>query len=183
MTWLFPLHNWAYEVPMAPHPGGFGTVRTHHVHEGVDLYAPVGTPVYAVEDGEVVAIETFTGPYAAPPSPWWRETEAVLVQGKSGVVVYGEIRADQRWRNYWRAETHVQRGEFLGHILRVLQHDKGRPLSMLHLELYTPGTQMTRPWDFPANPEDGPWADRPRELMDPTAHLRAAERVFTLKGE
>ena len=37
----------------------------------------------------MVAIEAFTGPGAG--SPWWHDTEAVLVEGESGVVLYGEL--------------------------------------------------------------------------------------------
>src|SRR6185369_11326283 len=76
-------------VPLPPHPGAFAAVRAHHVHEGVDLYCPEGTCVTAVEAGEVVAIVAFTGPRAG--SPFWLDTDAVLVEGPTGVVVYGEL--------------------------------------------------------------------------------------------
>lgn len=47
-------------IPIAPHPGGFGTVRTKHIHEGVDLYCEPGTKIRAVEAGTVVAVVPFT---------------------------------------------------------------------------------------------------------------------------
>lgn len=147
-------------MPTAPHPGAFGVQRKHHVHEGVDLYVPDGTAVRAVEDGEVVAVEVFTGPDANPPSPWWRETEALLVSGASGVVVYGEIQPAA----LVTAGVRVARGEVIGYVRQVLRKDKGRPLSMLHLELHEHGMRSTEEWI----------QERPAGLLDPTQHLERA---------
>jgi len=143
-------------LPVAPHPGGFGVVRANHVHEGVDLYCATGTPVFAVEAGTVVAVLPFTGPKAN--LPHWLDTDVVLVEGASGVVAYGEI------------EPHVRVGEVvaagapLGEVIRVLRNDKGRPMSMLHLELYEAGTR-----DVVAKWELG--APQPVQLRDPTCFL------------
>lgn len=87
-----PLPSAPY-VPVAPHPGAFGVSRKHDVHTGVDLYASESTPVYAIEDGKIVEILEFTGEGADPPSPWWNRTQAVLVEGRSGVILYGEVSA------------------------------------------------------------------------------------------
>ncbi len=38
--------------------GYFGCPRPGHLHNGVDFLAPSGTPIHAVDDGEVVLIET-----------------------------------------------------------------------------------------------------------------------------
>lgn len=54
-------------------------------------------------------------------------------------------------------------GQLLGNVVRVLRKDKGRPTSMLHIELYELGTKMTHPW-----PIEGP---RPVGLIDPTPVL------------
>ena len=144
------------ELPVYPHPGAFGVQRRHHVHEGIDLYCESGTPVFAVEPGQVVAVLPFTGPDAG--LPWWLDTQAVLVEGASGVVVYGEINA------LARAGDSVAAGQTLGHVTRVLRRDKGRPTSMLHLELHTAGTRHCKPWDRVES--------RPLSLRDPTQHLR-----------
>jgi len=42
------------DFPVLQHHGAFGARRKFNVHSGIDLYAPVGEPVYAVEDGTVV---------------------------------------------------------------------------------------------------------------------------------
>lgn len=144
------------------HPGAFGFVRANHVHEGVDLYCPEGTPVMAVEDGTVVAVIAFTGPSAEPPSPWWHDTQAILVEGESGVVVYGEVGVGTGIRPGVR----VTAGETIGHVRQVLVKPKTppRPMSMLHLELHKRGTRDAYEWTY----ETG----RPASLLDPTTHLR-----------
>lgn len=177
MTWRAPINRvliptpdrdrlvptYATHLPVPPHPGAFGVRRKHHTHEGVDLYCPPGTPVYAVEPGEIVAITPFTGPRADPPSPWWHDTDAVFVEGPSGVVVYGEIRpvvGRARAIGY-----RLARGESVGYVVQVLTKDKGYPMSMLHLELHVPGTRYA--YD---------WVDkRPPSLLDPTPLLLSAQ--------
>lgn len=129
--------------------GKFGVQRRHEYHSGVDLYCEVGTLVCAVQDGVVVAIENFTGPDSTPPSPWWNPTQAVLVQGSDGVVVYGEITAKVQIGQVLRA------GEVLGVVDKpVLKNYKGRPTTMLHLELLTSGATKSEVWglDQPCPP-------------------------------
>lgn len=152
------------EVPLLGHCGSFAFERKNHIHEGVDLYAPIGEPIYAVEDGVVVNVEHFTGQYADPPSTWWNDTQAVLIQGRSGVVVYGEIEAKVV------KGQEVKAGDLVGNVLTVLKKDKGRPMSMLHLELYETGATMTHPWDV--------GAARPPGLKDPTQHLLKATGYY-----
>lgn len=150
------LPDGATALPLAPHPGAFGVMRANHVHEGVDLYCPDGTPVHAVEDGEVVAVVPFTGAHAG--SDWWHDTDAVLVEGASGVVVYGEITPAVA------VGAHVTAGERIGQVRQVLKVDKGRPMSMLHLELHVHGTRDAYEW-----PDEN---NRPPSLRDPTPFLQ-----------
>jgi hypothetical protein len=144
-------------LPIGDHVGAFGVERKNHIHEGVDLYAPRGTPVSAVEAGEVVAVFPFTGPLAQ--SPWWLDTECVLIEGPSGVVAYGEIEVSGRMVP--GAQVYI--GDHVGYVMRVLKEDKGRPTSMLHLELHQRGTRSCPPWYR----EQG----RPATLLDPTPKL------------
>src|ERR1039457_7734983 len=71
-------------------PRGFGNPRANGArkHAGCDLYAPVGTEVLAVEDGEVIA-----GPYL-----FYDVVDAVEIRHASGVIVrYGEVnRSEER---------------------------------------------------------------------------------------
>jgi murein DD-endopeptidase MepM/ murein hydrolase activator NlpD len=121
----------------------------------VDLHCAEGTPVYAIEPGVVVAVEDFTGPKAG--FPWWLDTQAVLVEGASGVLLYGELRAAVE------VGAVVEAGARVGEVARVLRHDKGRPTSMLHFERYVTGTRASVVWAL--------GEVQPACLLDPTELL------------
>jgi murein DD-endopeptidase MepM/ murein hydrolase activator NlpD len=152
------------EIPISGHVGSFGFVRKHHVHEGVDLYCPERTEVFAVEAGTIVVIEPFTGKQAG--SSWWNDTWVVLVEGESGVVAYGEIAPNSKFS----VGEQISKGESLGFVLQVLKKDKGRPLTMLHLELHLPGTRTTVAWEV------GNQENCPSTLLDPTKFLLESSR-------
>lgn len=155
MPWRWPLAHRIHRVPEAPEPGAFGAQRRHDVHTGVDLYAEPGALVVAVEDGVVVAVEDFTGPRAG--SPWWHDTRALLVEGPSGVVLYGELDPTVE------VGDAVKRGAVLGRVRTVLRRDKGLPMTMLHLELYAPGARASVWWRL--------GEPHPDALHDPTGRL------------
>ncbi|HTY62764.1 MAG TPA: M23 family metallopeptidase [Acidobacteriota bacterium] len=111
-----------------PHPGSFRFPRHFDVHCGIDLYAPMGAPVHAMEAGRVIQVDWFTGP--SVDTPWWRDTRAVYVEGESGVIIYGEVQEDVK------EGDEVAAGQVIAYVMPVLNHWKGRPMSMLHLELY-----------------------------------------------
>ncbi|OGL95543.1 hypothetical protein A2348_04120 [Candidatus Uhrbacteria bacterium RIFOXYB12_FULL_58_10] len=150
------------QTPLFPDaPGQFAALRTHETHTGVDLYCDVAQSVVAMEDGVVANVEPFTGAHVVDaPSPWWNNTWAVLVEGPSGVIAYGEIQPCVAIGQC------VVAGERVGTILPVLRTFKGRPMVMLHLELLRSGTLATTTW----------WNDttRPDHLLDPTPLLRRA---------
>lgn len=150
-------------LPTGNHVGAFGVKRKHHWHEGVDLYVPKATPIITVEEGEVVAVVPFTGPAAG--LPWWLDTQAVFVEGPSGVVVYGEIAP------HIAVGTRVVAGTLIGVAIPVLKHDKGRPMCMLHLELHTPGSRSAPEWLT---------EEKPEVLIDPTSLLLNAQCLTKL---
>lgn len=125
--WKAPLKNMP-PIPLDSHPGAFGVARKHDIHTGIDLYCQAEDQVFAVEDGEVVSIGWFTGSQAQ--SPWWNDTFFCAIKGKSGVVLYGEIQC------YLAIGQQVKAGQVVGHVLQVLKTNKGKPMNMLHLELY-----------------------------------------------
>ena len=154
--WCWPLHQ---QPPLLPDaPGLFGAHRRYDRHTGVDLYADRGTTVVAVESGVVVLVEGFTGPSAPDPTPWWHDTEVVLVEGPSGVVVYGELAASVQKGQVVAAESII--GRIKTSLLRVF---KGRPMTMLHLELMRPGSQNPVWWRSTET--------QPSVLLDPTPQL------------
>lgn len=161
-SWRFPLTCWAKEIPQANHPGSFGFKRKHDIHTGVDLYTEGYSLVYAVEDGEVVAVEDYTGPTAD--SPWWLPTKAILVEGESGVVCYGEVEPKKTLKK------NVVKGQCIAEIRPVLPPSKQRSdikdhsRFMLHMELYKQGTTESVWWYH--NQE------KPENLLDPTDLLK-----------
>lgn len=157
--WFYPLK----EATILPDSlGQFGAVRKHHTHEGVDLYGEQNESVFAVEDGVVVGIEWFTGEHTNPPSPWWNNTQGLLVEGESGVVVYGEILISEGIE----IGSKISKEQKIGELETVLKKDKGRPMTMLHMELYKKGTRKTGEWDH-GNP-------MPTGLLDPTELIEEA---------
>jgi hypothetical protein len=125
----------------------------------------MGTRVVACEPGVVVAVNWFTGKNAplddGTPSDWWNDTKAILVEGDSGVIVYGEVDPASIFVS---VGDKVNAGDVLGEInIPVLKSFKGRPMVMLHIELLAHGSR------------NGPWwmaAElRPEGLLDPTAKL------------
>jgi 3-polyprenyl-4-hydroxybenzoate decarboxylase len=178
IKWMHPLdtqHN-NRAVPIHPHPGSFGVVRKHDIHCGVDLYAPAGTKVFAVEDGVVVKCGIFTGP--AVGSPWWNETSYVMVKGASGVVCYGEINID----HLIHEGVELKYGKsMIGDVDEVLPASKrrhdicGHSNSMLHLELYS---------DIIEPPEWLPGEKKPVQLKDPTIYLLSSGiGTITMEGK
>lgn len=150
------------EIPIKQHVGAFGVKRKHHVHNGVDLYCDQGEMVYAVEDGVVADLRQWTGAKAR--SPWWKDTWALLIEGESGVVAYGEISDTM----YFSVGDKVKRGDHIGFVKRVLKKDKGRPTTMLHLQMYKHGKFCAGGW----NTND----PKPDTLIDPTPFLLNAEQ-------
>ena len=154
---MFPLKAYRSKIPAAP-DAAFGKVRIEDIHTGVDLYAPEGTPVYAVEDGIVVAVEDFTGVETSGPDEKYLYTQAALVKGGSGVIVYGEIIPSVK------EGQEVKEGDIIGRVTSVLPESYDGPSSMLHFELYDTSAKATAWWMKGER--------RPEKLLDPTRLLR-----------
>lgn len=112
-----------------PNHGRFGFNRKHDIHTGFDLYCIDGEPVYAIEDGVIINICHFTGQKAN--LDWWEDTDAIIIKGKSGVILYGEL-----YTPILKIGDKVVEGQQISTIKRVLKKNKGLPTTMLHIELY-----------------------------------------------
>lgn len=113
----------------------FGAKRKYDHHTGIDLYAPEGTPVFSIYNGRVTRVEQFTGEKVG--TGWWNDTMAVVVEHLDTnsaplktYLVYGEIVPAVKPGDI------VKSGQLLGHVATVLKKDKGKPMSMLHIEKY-----------------------------------------------
>jgi 3-polyprenyl-4-hydroxybenzoate decarboxylase len=165
--WLFPL-DVCNGVPVKNHPGAFGYRRKFDVHTGVDLYTRPGEWIKAMESGTVVGFIPFTGKKAG--FPWWLETNAVLIQGKSGVICYGEIEPVQKLK----VGEYIRAGRYIAKAIPVLPPEKlrsdipGHSVCMLHVELYS---------ELYKDKSRGIWEgwgldkEKPEKLLDPTQKL------------
>ena len=143
------------DLAQIPVQGKFGTQRKFDIHTGVDIYCNEGEKVYAMEAGTVINVSPFTGQLAE--SPWWNNTQAVLIEGASGVILYGELNPSVF------IGQKIQEGDLLGTIMTVLKKDKGLPMTMLHLELYSSGYRGDGEW----------WKDeKPPQLLNVESLLK-----------
>lgn len=125
------------EIPAnKKHPGSFAYKRANHRHEGVDIYCNFGDEVYSCQSGEIVKIIPFTGEIAG--SPWWNNTYCILVKHKHFYINYGEISPlDDLF-----VGQKIKQGFLLGYVVPVLKKNKGRPMNMLHLEMYDKDSEL-----------------------------------------
>lgn len=133
---MFPIKPYTYKFPKPEEPGSFGAIRKYDCHTGVDLYCQFMQPVYAIESGLIKRVGHFTGPKVN--TPWWNDTDFILIEGKSGCILYGEIQLPSHFIKPTENE-YVDEGTLLGYVIPVLKKDKGRPMNMLHIELYEHG--------------------------------------------
>jgi 8-oxo-dGTP pyrophosphatase MutT (NUDIX family) len=156
MHWVFPLET---ERKIKPDLAGcFGIKRKYDVHTGIDLYCELGTNVLAAEDGIVVSISWFTGEKSSDKTGWWNNTQSVMIAGKTGVILYGEMSPIVSFGDS------VKAGQVIGTVTTpVLKKFKNRPMVMLHLELYKHGQKNYVGWDLGQK--------NPDCLLDPTPYL------------
>lgn len=181
--WEWPLHaGQCRGIPLGNHPGAFGFTRKFDVHTGVDLYTFNGADVKAMEYGQVVKIIPFTGSKVfgkdGKPMDWWLDTDAVLVKGASGVIVYGEVKV----REGLKVGDYVRPGEIIAKVKQVLKddHEKfesrrkipGHSQSMLHIELYSEAYENLERWVWEGWEVGQP---KPDKLLDPTDRLLRAD--------
>ena len=124
---VFPLNNYSNPIPIN-NESSFAHIRKHDIHTGIDLHTEEGSKVLSIAKGKVIKVIHFTGTKAN--SPWWEETDAILVSHSFGVVLYGELTAKVK------EGEELEMGQEIGLIKRVLKTNKGKPQSMLHLEYY-----------------------------------------------
>jgi murein DD-endopeptidase MepM/ murein hydrolase activator NlpD len=132
----------------------FNANRDHgrRKHAGCDLYAPIGTPVFAVADGTVI------GAY-----PFYLGSWAIEVDHGSFVVRYGEVKP--KVAKGIKAGASVTARQLLGEVGLL----KGLKMSMLHFEMYA-GTEKGA-----LTVKGNPPFQRRKDLIDPTPFLDAAD--------
>lgn len=153
------------EIPVGKaHPGAFGFVRKNHVHEGVDIYANDFDLVYLPKSLQAVSWVPFTGEVAG--TPWWHNTYALVAWDlqEEKTVVFGEIISNGGVFENVFEKGFLEQGSCIGMVSRVLRNDKGRPCSMVHVEMYEGFVEKSI----------GIWGlnkEKPIGLMDPSEWL------------
>lgn len=136
--------SYSKHVPLDGEPGSFWEQRGDRFHCGVDIYAPFGSDVSAMEDGIILDIGVFTSSSLVD---YWYETCYIVVAHASGIVVrYAEM--DQC---VFENDDFVFKGMLLGHVGQVINESKvtakspyyvrrlkkTNELSMLHIETFS----------------------------------------------
>ncbi|MBS3778170.1 MAG: M23 family metallopeptidase [Candidatus Thermoplasmatota archaeon] len=154
--------------------GLFLKERTDRIHCGIDVYAPLKTPVFAVNNGLIRKIAEFTSPQQ---TEYWNTTYEIILESETNYFFrYAELD-----RVLVNENDMVIAGDRIGLVGQVLNPDKIRKkhpkyiqklaikdkLSMLHFEMYD---------CFPENSDNylgGNWfADgKPKGLCDPGLFL------------
>lgn len=140
-----------YDLPSLESQNCFAAKRKHDYHTGVDLFCEENDEVYSMYDGIVTNVIEFTG-YSE--SPWWNDTLAVMIYHPEiqKTFLYGEILTKIK------VGRTVKAGQEIGRVKTVLKKDKGKPMTMLHMECYK-GLQNNAVWWYhdkkcPNNLED-----------------------------
>lgn len=133
---LWPLEKSKNPVPLYGSPNGWLHPRKYNIHTGVDLFAKLGEPVYAMYEGWIDNIGLFTGDRIF--SPWWNETWYISVRHRPVAqmycFIYGEIKPDKSLLS----NGYVEAGQLLGTVQQVIKKPKvGQQPCMLHMEAYS----------------------------------------------
>jgi hypothetical protein len=93
--------------------------------------------------------------------PWWNNTKAIAINGKSGVINYGEVVPHENLK----VGDKVKEGDLIGWVATVLKKDKGKvpSITMLHIELYSEYNGDWCLWELDE--------EKPINLLDPTELL------------
>lgn len=152
-TWKDPLPAACWSLPIGNyHPAGFGYAKNYNVHTGIDIYVPEHSCVHAVEGGIVIDIFKFTGLGTSYPN--LDPTYAIMIEGASGVVLYGEVEVLKDIR----IGQLIEPGSKIALVKCAIINQ-----AMLHLEWYAQGTIQPIIWKQNTA--------RPKRLLDPTSNL------------
>lgn len=150
-----PIKNPTADYKTCPRAFGCRREQGRRKHAGVDLYAPVGTPVLATEDCHVVR-DLYS---------FYLGTYAIEVKTASGQIIrYGEIQANTPRK--LKIGDKISEGEVIGFVGKL----QGLSFSMLHFEMYS-GKEEGRL----TNTSNLPYQRR-LDLIDPTPYLDSCKK-------
>lgn len=165
------VHGLLFPLPFRPNasyhesPRSFGSDRVPgRKHAGIDLYAPVGTSVFAMADGRVLVTQEF-----------YSQTWDIVVDHGNFIARYCEVS-----KNSIKviAGDSVKRGQKLAEVGALMMKNKtnGKVYqykhSMLHLEFYR--TTLNAKGKNSLSNKNNPPFQRRLDLMDPTSSIDAS---------
>jgi murein DD-endopeptidase MepM/ murein hydrolase activator NlpD len=176
--WPVP-NSYSKKIPTIGLSGIFWEDRGDRHHCGIDIYAPEGSDVIAVENGETIDIGLFTSPLWVP---YWNTTYYVLIKNTTGYICkYAELRDV----NIYISEK-ISSRQLIGHVGQVLNSKKiikkspsyikklkgENKLSMLHFELQKIPLIKSEYY------LGGNWygSKKPRYLVNPVSYLSSIKR-------
>ena len=177
--WPVP-QSYSKQIPEKGEPGCFWEDRDDRRHCGVDIYAPEGSKVLAIESGYIIDAGVFTDPEN---SSFWKKTYYIVIKTKEKVMYkYAELQ-----EIVVTIGDYVESGELVGKVGSALNTDvigpdspfyirelvhKGNP-SMLHLELYKAPIIEVKLY------QSGNYfgKEKPSSLIDPTYFLNGKLKV------
>jgi murein DD-endopeptidase MepM/ murein hydrolase activator NlpD len=179
--WPVP-NSYSKNIPADGSPGSFWENRGDRRHCGIDIYAPEGSDVIAVENGEVIDIGLFTSSLWVP---YWNTTYYILIKNTTGYICkYAELRDVNIYVN-----EKIKSGQLIGHVGMVLNSKnitekspsyikklkKKKKLSMLHFELQK--TPLIKSKYYLG----GNWygSKKPKYLVNPVSYLSLIKRNFS----
>lgn len=171
--WPVP-DSYSKNIPFNGSPGSFWEDRNDRCHCGIDIYAPEGSNVIAVENGKVIDVGLFTSSLRVP---YWNTTYYTLIKNTTGYICkYAELRDVNV-----HVDEQINAGQLIGHVGQVLNSKKitqespsyikellrNNKLSMLHFELLKASPIQSNEY------LGGNWHGykKPRYLMNPRSYL------------
>jgi murein DD-endopeptidase MepM/ murein hydrolase activator NlpD len=154
MPFPLPFYPHAGYHPSRSHARYFGASRPRgRKHAGCDLLAPVGTSIFAIDDGVITAVSEH----------FYLETGMVAIRHSAGIVArYCEVEPKSMAR--WRPGMPVKSGDLIATVGKLHRS------SMLHFELYS-----GRGNGQLSNRQNSPFQRR-ADLLNPTALLDNLKR-------
>ena len=143
--------------------------KASRIHAGVDLEAPIGTPVLAIADGIVLRVGKF-----------YSETFVIeLLHPGVGIIRYGEVAKQPIW--VIRQQL-IRQGQKLAMVGQRFENGSLNPRAMLHLEYFADTTrtaainplQKNALTQGPEGTPGHPTFQRRGDLQDPTTMLESA---------
>jgi len=183
-VWPVP-DSYSKDIPRNGEPGSFWEDRGDRFHCGIDIYAPEGSEVLAIQNGRVIDVGVFTN---SDDYAYWNKSYFIIIKTPQNVIYkYAEL-----------GEVLVHVGDFtsagqsIGIIGQVLNPEeishttpyyiheliRQNKVAMLHLETYIAPITEVRPYiggNFFG-------VSKPYSVLDPSLFLNGSGRYANPKN-